>query len=275
MADSIDSTGSTYYRDHWVDVEPERLAAYEELFRWRPQLAPLLEPAQLAAGQAVADYGCGPGHLAVELARRVAPGGQVHAIDLNAEFQRRTRSRADAEGVGEQVTVHAIEKDGIPLPPGALDRVVCKNVLEYVDDPAETLASFHAALRPGGIAHVIDSDWGLLAVEPLGASRCRELFEAARHAYRTPEIGRKLHGLFRRAGFREVEITVLANPDVKGHMAPVVWNMLEYARASGRLPPDVLDGIATDLKQALADGEFLLLLPQFLVTGVAGEGGRT
>jgi hypothetical protein len=46
-------------------------------------------------------------------------------------------------------------------------------------------------------------------------------------------------------------------------------------RASGRLPPDVLDGIATDLKQALADGEFLLLLPQFLVTGVAGEGGRT
>ncbi len=265
---------STYYRDHWIEVEPERLAAYEELFRWRPQLAPLLEPARLAAGQVVADYGCGPGHLAVELARRVAPGGHVHAIDLNVEFQRRTRERAEAAGIAERVTVHGVEKDGIPLPPGTLDRLVCKNVLEYVDDPAATLASFHAALRPGGIAHVIDSDWALLAIEPLGASRCRELFEAARHAYRTPEIGRKLHSLFRHAGFREVEVKVLANADVKGHMAPVVWNMIEYARASGRLAPAALDAITADVTRALADGEFLLLLPQFLVTGVAAEGGR-
>ncbi|MEN8159449.1 MAG: methyltransferase domain-containing protein [Myxococcota bacterium] len=267
-------TDSTYYRDHWIEVEPERFAAYEEIFRWRPQMEPLLAPAHLAAGQVVADYGCGPGHLAVELARRVGSEGHVHAIDLNAEFVRRTRERADAEGVGERVTVHAIEKDGVPLPPATLDRIVCKNVLEYVDDPGQTLASFHAALRPGGIAHVIDSDWALFAVEPLGAERCRELFEAARHAYRTPEIGRRLPRLFRRAGFRDVDVKVLANPDLKGHMAPVVWNMLSYARASGRFESAVLDGIEAELKQAVADGEFLLLLPQFLVTGVASEGGR-
>jgi len=268
-------TESTYYRDHWVEVEPERLDAYEELFRWRPQLEPLLAPARLGPGQVVADYGCGPGHLAVELARRVAPDGHVHAIDLNAEFVRRSRARAAAEGFAEHVTVHGVERDGVPLPPATLDRIVCKNVLEYVDDPAETLASFHAALRPGGIAHVIDSDWALFAVEPLGGERCRTLFDAARHAYRTPEIGRRLHRLFRRAGFRDVEVKVLANPDVKGHMVPIVWNMLAYARASGRMAPAELDAIEAELKQALADGEFLLLLPQFLVTGVASEVGRS
>ena len=260
---------STYYRDHWLRVEPERLDAYEELFRWRPQLEPLLAPARLSAGQVVADYGCGPGHLAVELARRVGATGRVHAFDLNAEFVRRTRARAEAEGVAERVGVHQITSDGIPLPPATLDRVVCKNVLEYVDDPGRTLASFRAALRPGGLAHVIDSDWTLLAIEPLGAVRTAELFEAARHAYRTPEIGRQLHRLFRHAGFRDVQLQVLANPDVKGHMAPVVWNMVQYARASGRLPPAVLDAIVADVKGAIEAGDFLLLLPQFLVTGTA------
>ena len=25
----------TYYRDHWVEVEPERLEVYEAMFQWR------------------------------------------------------------------------------------------------------------------------------------------------------------------------------------------------------------------------------------------------
>jgi 2-polyprenyl-3-methyl-5-hydroxy-6-metoxy-1,4-benzoquinol methylase len=259
---------SSYYRDHWLTVSSERLAAYEELFRWRPQQDPLLAPAALAPGQVVADYGCGPGHLTLELARRVGPSGHVHAFDLNDEFVRRTRSRAEAAGVSDRVSVHHITRDGIALA-GAFDRVVCKNVLEYVDDPGETLASFRAALRPGGIAHVIDSDWALLAIEPLGEARTAELFAAARHAYRTPQIGRRLHRLFRRAGFHDVQLQVLASADVKGHMAPVVWNMVEYARESGRLTPARLDAIVAEVKSAIEAGEFLLLLPQFLVTGAA------
>jgi ubiquinone/menaquinone biosynthesis C-methylase UbiE len=260
---------ATYYRDHWLTVEPARLDAYEEMFRWRPQLEPLLAPARLEPGLTVIDYGCGPGHLAVELARRVGPGGRVLALDLNAEFRRRTAERAASEGVAERVTVLAVTDDVLLLGPASADRVICKNVLEYVDDPARTLAEFRRVLRPGGLAHVIDSDWGLLAVEPLGPERGAELFAAARHAYKTPHIGRRLHGLFRGAGFRDVQLQVLANADVKGHMAAVVLNMVEYARASGRLPAAQLDAIVAELREAIDAGRYLLLLPQFLVTGVA------
>jgi ubiquinone/menaquinone biosynthesis C-methylase UbiE len=260
---------ATYYRDHWLTVEPERLAAYEELFRWRPQLEPLLAPARLAPGLTVVDYGCGPGHLAVELARRVGPGGRVLALDLNAEFLKRTTERAAAEGVGERVTALPVSGDVLPLESGSVDRVIAKNVLEYVDDPAATLAQFRRALRPGGLAHAIDSDWGLLAVEPLGPERLAALFAAARHAYRTPHIGRRLHGLLRRAGFRDVELQVLAGADLKGHMAPVVLNMVQYARASGKLPAAELDAIVAELRAAIEAGDYLLLLPQFLVTGAA------
>ncbi len=260
---------STYYRDHWVTVEPERQGAYEEMFRWRPQLEPLLAPARLEPGLTVVDYGCGPGHLSVELARRVGPGGHVLALDLNADFLKRTAERAEAEGVAERVRVHHVSNDELPLPAASVDRVICKNVMEYVDDPARTLAAFRRVLRPGGLAHVIDSDWGLLAVEPLGPERCAELFAAARHAYRTPHVGRQLHGLFRRAGFRDVQLQVLANADLKGHMAAVVLNMVGYARASGKLPAATLDAIGADLRRAIAAGDYLLLLPQFLVTGCA------
>jgi hypothetical protein len=49
----------------------------------------------------------------------------------------------------------------------------------------------------------------------------------------------------------------------------VVFNMVGYARASGRLAPAVLDEVVADVKRAIAAGDFLLLLPQFLVTGTA------
>ena len=51
--------------------------------------------------------------------------------------------------------------------------------------------------------------------------------------------------------------------------APIVFNMMSYARASGRLPKPTLEALAADLKKSLSDGTFLLILPQFLVTGTA------
>ena len=46
--------------------------------------------------------------------------------------------------------------------------MLCKNVLEYVPDPDRTIREFKRVLRPGGIAHVTDSDWGLITLEPHG-----------------------------------------------------------------------------------------------------------
>jgi ubiquinone/menaquinone biosynthesis C-methylase UbiE len=259
----------TYYKDHWVEIEPERIEAYEQMFEWRPQSAPLLEPAELAPGQIAIDYGCGPGGLAVELARRVAPNGRVHGVDLNKVFLERARARAQRDGVEALVEWHQTDGERIPLGAGFADRLVCKNVMEYVPDVAATLAEFRRVLRPGGLAHVIDSDWGLLAVEPLGAERMAELFAAAAPAYKTPHIGRLLWGALRGAGFRDVSVRVLATADTKGFTAPIVFNMIRYARASGRLPAAKLDALAADLKRSLSEQTFLLILPQFLVTGTA------
>ncbi|MGH7898734.1 MAG: methyltransferase domain-containing protein [Candidatus Binatia bacterium] len=237
------------------------------MFRWRPELEPLLAPAAIETGQVIVDYGCGPGMLASELAGRVGPSGTIHAVDLNEEFVRRTRERAAAEGFGDRVSVHRVADDRLPLADGSVDRVICKNVLEYVTDVARILREFRRVLRPGGLLHAIDSDWGMLVVEPIGAERLAELFAAAAFAYRTPLIGRKLFGLFRETELRDVNVRVLTGADTRGHLAPIVFNMASYARASGRLDTTKIDRLVADVRRSITERTYLLVLPQFLVTG--------
>lgn len=257
----------TYYRDHWLTVDPERVEAYEEMFRWRPEMAPLIAPAEIGEGHVVVDYGCGPGMLSLELARRVGPSGHVHAVDINDLFLGRAAEHAEVEGLRDRITFHHIEQDALPLGDASADRIVCKNVLEYVDEPVSTLRDFRRVLRPDGLLHATDSDWGMLVVEPIGPERLARMFDAASVAYRTPLIGRKLHGLMREAGFAEVRVAVLSGPDTKGRAAPILLNMAKYARESKRLDEAEIDRFVEDVKRAIEDRTYLLVLPQFLVTG--------
>jgi len=259
----------TYYRDHWLEIDPERLDTYEEMFRWRPSMAPLLEPAELRTGQRVVDFGCGPGMLSLELARRVGPEGHVYGVDLNPDFLERARANAEREGLADRISLHRTPDDRLPLDDRTVDRVICKNVLEYVEDVVATLVDVRRILAPGGLVHAIDSDWGMLVVEPLGPETVARLFEAASVAYRTPLIGRKLLGMMREAGFDDVRIRISTHPDLRGTLSPIVYNMARYARLSGEIEPAEIDRLLEDLKRSIADGSYLLILPQFMVTGIA------
>lgn len=263
--DTVDP--DTYYHDHWVAVEPARMSRYEAMFQWRDGHAALIAPAEIGAGQVVVDFGCGPGGLSIELARRVGPTGRVLALDINPSFLERTRALAAAEGVADRIDTRLLDGDAVPLEAGSVDRVVCKNVLEYVPDPAKTVAEFRRVLRPGGIAHVSDSDWGAVIVEPDGGFE--RIMSAAAIAFRTPRIGRRLYSLFRDAGLDEVRVQMLASPDTVGALLPVLQNMAGYARTSGQLAEAEIDAFLREVEAAVERGRYLAVLPQFLVTGRA------
>ncbi len=258
----------SYYKDHWVEIEPERMDRYESMFQWSPSSDPLLAAAEIAPGQTVADFGCGPGILAVELARRVGPKGHVHALDINADFVDRTRARAAAEGFANQIEAHHLTGGDLPLNDCALDRLVAKNVLVYVDDPLATFDEFYRVLKPGGKAHAIEGDWGITIMEPVPADDWKAFLDAASHAFRNPQIGREMYGLAKRAGFSSVAVQVKSVPDTEGRFLNMVNNLAGYARRSGSLSEDQIQAVLDTAAQAAKEGKFLGLAPQFLVTAI-------
>src|SRR5262249_32625432 len=72
------------FPEHWLNIDPERLARYETMYQWSAAAEAFYAPAGIGAGQVVVDFGCGPGHTAIEFARRVGGAGHVHALDINA-----------------------------------------------------------------------------------------------------------------------------------------------------------------------------------------------
>ena len=116
------------------------------MFQWNPASSALYEPADIRPGHIVADFGCGPGYTAIEIAKWVGSGGHVHALDINSDFVTQSRKNANAAGVGDRVTAHQCDGSILPLPDESLDRLTTRNTIIYVDDPERTIREFRRVL---------------------------------------------------------------------------------------------------------------------------------
>lgn len=131
----------------------------------------------------VLDTGGGTGHFAVPAARL---GHRVTVVDPSPDALFGLERRAAEAGVADRV--RGVQGDAHDLfdvvERGGYDVVLCHGVLEYVDDPAESLRNLVAALRPEG------GGLSLLAAGLGGAVLGRALaghFTEARQALTTPD----------------------------------------------------------------------------------------
>jgi len=260
-------TDEPFYKAHWRDIEPDRMAAYKGGFSWDDAADALYATADISEGQIVSDFGCGPGKVAVELAKRVGPTGHVHAIDINAGFLEIANENAAEAGVSDRLTTH--QNDGVSLPfcDNSLDRVTARNTIMYVDHPVATLREFHRVLRSGGLAHAIDGDWYMMVAEPVEHDLWRRFIKAAAHACRNADMGRKLFAAFSDTGFQDLRVSVIANVDTDGRLLGMVRNMAKYAAKSGTLEQTAIDEVVTKVEEALTNERYLVVSPQFVVTG--------
>lgn len=256
-----------FYKAHWIEIEPERLERYRSMFEWNPASQVLYDAADIQSGHIVADFGCGPGHTAVEIAGWVGEPGHVHALDINRAFIVDTVENARRAGVDERITAHESDGTRLPLADKSIDRVTTRNTLIYVDDPAVTLREFKRVLRTGGKAHAIEGDWPMMIAEPVPNTAWHEFVSAAGYACKTPDIGRKLTSLLATAGFDDIDLQVITRPDMEGRLLPMVRTIAQYARDSGDISGEKIDEILSTLEEALAEKNYLVLAPQFVVTG--------
>ena len=256
-----------FYKSHWVTIDDERLNRYQSLFEWNPSSAVLYERADIKVGHIVADFGCGSGHTAIEIANWVESEGHVHALDINTDFVAQTRENAIKAGVDDRITAYQCDGSELPLPDESLDRMTTRNTLIYVDDPMVTLGEIRRVLRTDGKVHAIEGDWPMMVVEPVPTKIWNAFISAAAHACQTPNIGRKLSGLLARSDFRDIDVQVITRPDMEGRLLPMIKDMAGYAKESGKMANEEVDGVLYTLNQALNEGTYLVLAPQFVVTG--------
>ena len=69
------------------------------------------------------------------------------------------------------------------------------------------------------------------------------------------------------AGFQDVKAAVVANTDVEGRLLGMIRNMANYAKESGTIDHDTVDHVFSQIERAHADGTYLVISPQFVVTG--------
>ncbi|MEM9621065.1 MAG: methyltransferase domain-containing protein [Pseudomonadota bacterium] len=255
----------TFYTDHWRSIEDERIARYEQMFVWHDAQATLLAPAQLAPGQRVLDVGAGPGFFASGLAGLVGDQGRVDGVDINQRFVDDANTRFAAL---DNLQFHHIEDHRLPFADDTFDRVICKNVLEYVPDLMASLQEVQRVVKPGGRVQVIDSDWGFVVVQPWSKATVDEFFAAAGPAFNEPFIGRRIAGDLSALGFTDVTVTLSPFVDQSGRGLHVLRNMAGYIATFDTMPEARVSALLAEVEDALQANRFLFCLPQFLVVGV-------
>jgi 2-polyprenyl-3-methyl-5-hydroxy-6-metoxy-1,4-benzoquinol methylase len=232
-----------------------------------PSTRALLDRLKLRDGLAVLDVGCGGGDATLELAARVAPSGRVVGIDIDTVKLGIAREEARQRGVAH---VDFRESDATSAAAsGEFDVVYARFLLTHLGAPADAVASFHRALRPGGIVAVEDIDTRGHFHHPPNASldRYYGLYdEVARRRGGDPHIGPRLPSLLRDAGFEEIQVAVVHPAGLRGDvklMAPLTMeNVAPAFLEEGLATRAEIDAMVQDLFAFARDESTVSSMPR-------------
>src|SRR5829696_8986278 len=118
--------------------------------RWRARAADL---ARVGPGDRALDVATGTGDLALELARRVRPGGEVVGADFSEGMLERARTKAGGEPGLRWEWANALE---LPYPDDSFDAATVGFGARNFSDLERGLAEMARVVRPGGRVVVLE-----------------------------------------------------------------------------------------------------------------------
>ncbi len=160
----------------------------------------------------VADLGSGEGLLSELLARRCH---KVIAVDNSEKMVAFGAKKAKQNGL-KNLEFRLGDLEAPPIEANSVDLVILSQALHHAAEPATAIASAHKLLRPGGQIVILD----LL----------QHKFDRARELYGDRWLGfaeSDLHGWLEAAGFKKVEVTIVAREDEPPYFQTVLAGALK------------------------------------------------
>jgi 2-polyprenyl-3-methyl-5-hydroxy-6-metoxy-1,4-benzoquinol methylase len=239
----------------------KRLRLLHEVYG--PGTEALFHRVGLREGQRVAEIGCGSGNIACWVARQIAPGGSVMAIDVAADQIEQARLQARERKLGN-IEFQVADAYSPRLPEDSFDLVYCRLVLSHLTRPADALAAMRSLARPGGLVVCEEIDIGCWLCDPPAYAMDRFFALNAALGERRHEnfcLGASLHRLFREAGFARPEVGTNFALALRGeHKRLLGMTFAQFAPElvrEGLAPQEEVDRVAAELI-TLADDETTL-----------------
>lgn len=155
----------------------------------------------------VADLGAGEGLLSELLARRCK---KVIAVDNSEKIVQFGAAKARKNNL-KNLEFRLGDLQNPPIEPESVDLVILSQALHHAQSPSDAINSAHRILKPGGHVMILD-----LAKHP---------FEQAHELYGDLWLGfaeSDLHTWLEKAGFKRVEISVVAREEQPPHFETVL-----------------------------------------------------
>ena len=104
--------------------------------------------AEPTSGERILDIGCGCGTTTMKLAKLVAPGGAITALDASSVMLDVARKRT----VSATVPINIVNADAetYALESGSYDLMFSQFGVMFFSNPTAAFSNFHRALKPGG-----------------------------------------------------------------------------------------------------------------------------
>ena len=232
--------------------------------RW-PDTEAFFRRAGLASGMKCVDLGCGGGEVTLEIAKRVAPGGSVLGIDLDAVKLELAAADARSRGIGNVEFRETLVQDWEE--PNSYDVCYSRCLLQHLAQPVALLRRMWEALRHDGLLMVEDVDWHGWTSDPpnSGIEFLRERYEKLlQRRGSDPHFGLRLYRSCREIGVPNPHLTAIAS-----------FRTSQQGKAIAVLTLDAIsqsletEGVATrqEIIEARASLEGLLADPESVTMG--------
>lgn len=222
----------------------------------------------LHPGLRVLDAGTGTGEDAQEVAKLVAPGGQVVGLDLSQimieEAKRRPQDPRLPLGFVQGDIHH------LPFETATFDRCYADRIFIHLPDPQLALSELVRVTRPGGRILVADGDHETQVLDTPYPELTRRFFRFRNDGMRQPDIGHRLYALFKDAGLLDVQVEPLARLTTDYEMIRPVAHYIEGMRLAqdcGVVTAEEAEQWILYLEKAMRTGRFFHASMLFITIG--------